>query len=40
MEAVLKEVVVVDAVRTAFGLTTMCVGRGQGYSILWENLMQ
>jgi acetyl-CoA acyltransferase len=21
-----------------FGLTTMCVGRGQGYSIIWENL--
>jgi acetyl-CoA acyltransferase len=21
-----------------YGLTTMCVGRGQGYSILWENL--
>lgn len=23
-----------------FGLTTMCVGRGQGYSIIWENLMR
>ncbi len=22
-----------------YGLTTMCVGRGQGYSIIWENLM-
>ena len=21
-----------------YGLTTMCVGRGQGYSMLWENL--
>jgi acetyl-CoA acyltransferase len=21
-----------------YGLTTMCVGRGQGYSIIWENL--
>ncbi len=21
-----------------YGITTMCVGRGQGYSILWENL--
>ena len=21
-----------------FGLTTMCVGRGQGYSMIWENL--
>ncbi|MGE5839984.1 MAG: thiolase family protein, partial [Deltaproteobacteria bacterium] len=21
-----------------YGLTTMCVGRGQGYSILWENM--
>jgi acetyl-CoA acyltransferase len=20
-----------------YGLTTMCVGRGQGYSIIWEN---
>lgn len=23
-----------------YGLTTMCVGRGQGYSIIWENLQQ
>jgi acetyl-CoA acyltransferase len=23
-----------------YGLTTMCVGRGQGYSILWENLQR
>jgi acetyl-CoA acyltransferase len=23
-----------------FGLTTMCVGRGQGYSVIWENLMR
>ena len=22
-----------------YGLTTMCVGRGQGYSIIWENLI-
>ncbi len=22
-----------------YGLTTMCVGRGQGYSIIWENLV-
>jgi len=22
-----------------YGLTTMCVGRGQGYSIIWENLL-
>jgi acetyl-CoA acyltransferase len=21
-----------------YGLTTMCVGRGQGYSIIWERL--
>ena len=21
-----------------YGLTTMCVGRGQGYSVIWENL--
>ena len=20
-----------------YGLTTMCVGRGQGYSVIWEN---
>jgi len=23
-----------------FGLTTMCVGRGQGYTMIWENLMR
>ena len=23
---------------TKYGLTTMCVGRGQGYSMIWENL--
>ncbi len=23
-----------------YGLTTMCVGRGQGYSMIWENLMR
>lgn len=23
-----------------YGLTTMCVGRGQGYSIIWENLQR
>jgi len=23
-----------------YGLTTMCVGRGQGYSIVWENLQR
>lgn len=23
-----------------FGLTTMCVGRGQGYSMIWENMQQ
>jgi len=22
-----------------YGLTTMCVGRGQGYSVIWENLI-
>jgi acetyl-CoA acyltransferase len=22
-----------------FGLTTMCVGRGQGYSVIWENIV-
>jgi acetyl-CoA acyltransferase len=21
-----------------YGLTTMCVGRGQGYSAIWENI--
>lgn len=24
--------------RARYGLTTMCVGRGQGYSVVWENL--
>ncbi len=24
--------------RARYGLTTMCVGRGQGYSMIWENL--
>jgi acetyl-CoA acyltransferase len=24
--------------RAQYGLTTMCVGRGQGYSIIWENV--
>lgn len=23
-----------------YGLTTMCVGRGQGYSIIWENMVK
>lgn len=23
-----------------YGLTTLCVGRGQGYTIIWENLMR
>lgn len=23
-----------------YGLTTMCVGRGQGYSVIWENMMR
>ena len=23
-----------------YGLVTMCVGRGQGYSVIWENLMR
>jgi acetyl-CoA acyltransferase len=23
-----------------FGLTTLCVGRGQGYTMIWENLMR
>jgi acetyl-CoA acyltransferase len=26
--------------RARYGLTTMCVGRGQGYSMIWENLMR
>ena len=25
--------------KARYGLTTMCVGRGQGYSMIWENLM-
>ena len=24
--------------KARYGLTTMCVGRGQGYSIIWENV--
>ena len=24
--------------KAEYGLTTMCVGRGQGYSMIWENL--
>jgi acetyl-CoA acyltransferase len=27
-----------ENVRARYGLTTMCVGRGQGYAIVWENL--
>jgi acetyl-CoA acyltransferase len=23
-----------------YGLATMCVGRGQGYSMIWENIVQ
>jgi acetyl-CoA acyltransferase len=23
-----------------YGLTTMCVGRGQGYAMIWENLIR
>jgi len=23
-----------------YGLATMCVGRGQGYSMIWENMMR
>ena len=26
--------------KAGYGLTSMCVGRGQGYSIIWENLMK
>jgi acetyl-CoA acyltransferase len=26
--------------KATYGLTTMCVGRGQGYSVIWENLMR
>lgn len=25
--------------KARYGLTTMCVGRGQGYAVIWENLM-
>ncbi len=25
--------------KARYGLTTMCVGRGQGYAIIWENLL-
>lgn len=28
-----------ESPQARYGLTTMCVGRGQGYSIIWENLM-
>ena len=24
--------------KARYGLTTMCVGRGQGYSVIWENV--
>jgi acetyl-CoA acyltransferase len=27
-----------EKVDARYGLTTMCVGRGQGYSIIWENM--
>ena len=27
-----------ENVDARYGLTTMCVGRGQGYSVIWENL--
>jgi len=26
--------------KAKYGLTTMCVGRGQGYSVIWENLQR
>lgn len=26
--------------RARYGITTMCVGRGQGYTIVWENLLR
>ncbi|MDA8141463.1 MAG: thiolase family protein [Desulfobacteraceae bacterium] len=26
--------------KARYGLTTMCVGRGQGYTMIWENLMK
>ncbi|MBU2488545.1 MAG: thiolase family protein [Proteobacteria bacterium] len=29
-----------DNPRARYGLTTMCVGRGQGYSMVWENLQR
>lgn len=29
-----------DHPHAELGITTMCVGRGQGYSILWENLIR
>ncbi len=28
-----------ESPKARYGLTTMCVGRGQGYSIVWENLL-
>ncbi len=27
-----------ENVNARYGLTTMCVGRGQGYSVIWENM--
>src|SRR5512136_665593 len=29
-----------ENVGSRYGLTTMCVGRGQGYSIIWENMQR
>ncbi|MEW6665059.1 MAG: thiolase family protein [Thermodesulfobacteriota bacterium] len=29
-----------EKVDARYGLTTMCVGRGQGYSMIWENLQR
>jgi acetyl-CoA acyltransferase len=29
-----------ENVNARYGLTTMCVGRGQGYSVIWENMQQ
>ena len=29
-----------ENVGARYGLTTMCVGRGQGYSIIWENMQR
>ena len=26
--------------KAGYGVTSMCVGRGQGYSVIWENLMR